>query len=51
MVENKGACYRIELLHGDSVVIIRAVILVLESAPIIGVSIIANYWIIGSMKF
>ena len=29
----------------------RAVILVLESIPIIGVSIIANYWIIGSMKF
>jgi len=29
----------------------RAVILVLESTTIIGVSIIANYWIIGSMKF
>ena len=28
----------------------RAVILVLESTPIIGVSIIANYWIIGSVK-
>jgi len=30
---------------------VRAVILVLESIPITGVSIIANYWIIGSMKF
>jgi len=30
---------------------VRAVILVLESMPITGVSIIANYWIIGSMKF
>ena len=32
-------------------VFIRAVMLVLESIPIIRVSIIANYWIIGSMKF
>ena len=32
-------------------VIVRTVILVLESIPIIGVSIIANYWIIGPMKF
>jgi len=29
----------------------RAVILALESILIIGVSITANYWIIGSMKF
>ena len=35
----------------NSMVVNRAVILVLESIPIIGVSIIANYWIIGSMKF